>query len=448
MLHGSAPRTPDFDRVMASREAPVSRGAPAGLTNGAVTPLDYSAMRDPLRFAQGGAYGGEMPEARELVPRVQAAEVAAYVSAVEGRVRAFGPGYTRTSEKHVSESHPFAARGEPVGAAVAATRGADAEFETAYATGARASTARDLLIRVPTTPQYVAVPDRNGHVGTMPCVRATAVYGGKYGTVTQRGAASALRFAGSEAARPVPTRVVSCPLAGAPHDGAHRVVSGAGALAGELEPTRRQASHALGDGTHYRAVTAGAVPVGVTATRVLVPRGTLGAERTLVGDERCAPSVGTTRAAPRRLGELGGRVLAQPEAYGLGAPATSHARPEAYRLGALGGRVLATDAEAPAASMRGKCGGAHFGALAEHGGAYTHGTLAPSAEHRRVAVNEIPLREGGVARGQARVQPTVRLRVDGCGGDLAVGARNATQAPMERVVVAEARKLEGAVWAR
>jgi hypothetical protein len=449
MLHGSAPRTLDLDRAFGRADIAGPREAPLSIVNAAESAVDYSALRDPSRFPMGtGTFRGERAVDPILVPSAPSADL--YQGAVVDKVRAW-EGSTRSSEMHGHVPNGGTTAVEYVAAKVGTTRGADSMFDGPQAAWMSADTARGALIRLPNTAQFTSVPDRNGQHGAVLAARVTCVAGGRHGTATLFGEASAERSSAGAScrARAVATRMVTAPLHVAPHDAPHRTVAARGAWIGGAEPTRRVAACSA---PYEMATTASAWSVAarpamaVSTTRVAIAPGVM-PSRVLASTGHLVSEVDTARAAPLRLAELGGRALG---GLDRSAQDVATSRLEAYRLADLNGRVLGTlDGNAAPASTRFGSEGGALPVIGEHGGE-RHARVEAQSEARRLAGSHAPLREASHSvgpAGVARVAPTLRVCGDARAGYQPEPSAVGIAGPMARVAVGPTRREETA-WFR
>lgn len=430
MLLGSEPRTLDLGRAFGRAELSAPREAPAAIVNPAESALDFGALRDPSRFVSNGTFRGERAVAQEPTPVAPAA--AEYQRALEAKVRESGVvGWTRSSEYRGDVNHPSTTAVEYLPAAVLATRAADAAVEAPHGSWRPADAARGALIRLPHGAQYVSEPERNGQLGSVAaCVGVSR--GGRASTVTLSGAPAG--GAARPVARPVPTRTYSVCVQPAVHEAPHRTIAGPtlGPTLGQ-SGTRRGATAgvvahavAVGSGTLVARPSAAVASArsslapGVTPSKVLVSSGSVVAE------------LGTSRPAPVRLAELGGRAM--PVGVERSEGLVHTARFGAYRLADLGGRVLATESALEPAT-RTRCGaeGGPLPTVGERSGE-THARVDARAGVRRIWSETAPVRGAAHWAGGGAVQPTLRVCAEPARAEVvSMGAARGFAAPMARV---------------
>ena len=438
MLAGSEPRNLDFGRAFGAAEISAPRSAPVGIVNPAERDVDFGALRDPSRFVSFGTFRGERGVEQEPTPSAPAATV--YQRELEAKVRESGVvGSTRSSEYRGCVNHPSTTAVEYLPGSVSATRAADAGIDARHAAWTPGDAPRGALIRLPTGEQHVSEPERNGQQGSIGAFLGQA-RGGRAGTVTLRGPAGGAARPGP---RPVPTRTYSVCVQPAVHEAPHRTLGGRAPTLGAVESTRRVCA----PGVAAEPVAVGAhTLVARPATAMSTARASIAPgvapSKVLVSDGQVLSCVGSARAAPFRLSDLGGRVLES--GHERTEREVTSARLGSYRLTELGGRVLSTDgALAPLTTRSGAEGGA-LPTIGERAGD-THARVDARAGVRRIAPTEAPVRESAHWASARAIEPTVRVCSEVSRAPEPGGARGFA-APMARVAVVPRR--EGAVWAR
>jgi hypothetical protein len=439
VLAGSEPRTLDLGRAFGAAEISAPREAPVAILNPAERAVDFGALRDPSRFVSLGTFRGERAVEQHPTPKAPAATV--YHAELEAKVRESGVvGGTRSSEYRGCVNHPSTTAVEYLPGSVSATRAADAAVEATHAAWMPGDAPRGALIRLSSGAQYASEPERNGQLGSLAsCVGHAR--GGSAGTVTLRGpAGGAARFTGS---RPVPTRTYSVCVQPAVHDATHRTFGLRAPALGAAESTRRVC--APGVAAEAVAVGAGTV-VARPATAMSTARASIAPgvtpSKVLVSDGQVLACVGTARAAPLRLADLGGRVLEG--GHERTEREITSARLGSYRLTELGGRVLSTDGALASLTTRAGAEGGALPTIGECAGD-THARVSARTGARRIASAEAPVREAAHWASARAMQPTVRVCSEASRAPEPGGARGFA-APMARVSAMPRR--EGAEWGR